>query len=101
MKVARYRGNFLSSYLHTIIKLFIKLLATEHIAIICTEIFWSLNETWKSLASVYHNMEQYLFFPPFFYLHSVIKITVNERDYVDPGSSERRTSLPSKSQVHA
>lgn len=60
MKVARYRGNFLSSYLHTIIKL----LATEHIAIICTEIFWSLNETWKSLASVYHNMEQYLFFPP-------------------------------------
>lgn len=59
MKVARYQGNFLSSYLHTIIKL----LATEHIAIICTEIFWSLNETWKSLASVYHNMEQYLFFP--------------------------------------
>lgn len=57
MKVARYRGNFLSSYLHTIIKL----LATEHIAIICTEIFWSLNETWKSLASVYHNMEQYSF----------------------------------------
>lgn len=97
MKVAPYRGNFLSSYLHTIIKL----LATEHIAIICTEIFWSLNETWKSLASVYHNMEQYLFFPPFFYLHSVIKITVNEHDYVDPGSSERRTSLPSKSQVHA
>lgn len=39
MKVARYRENFLSSYLHTIIKLFIKLLATEHIAIICTEIF--------------------------------------------------------------
>lgn len=100
MKVARYRGNFLSSYLHTIIKLFIKLLATEHIAIICTEILisqWNL-EIIGQCVSQYGTVS---FFPPFFYLHSVIKITVNERDYVDPGSSERRTSLPSKSQVHA